>query len=453
MNKNDIKRVIARLEPDNKLEQRLADKLGEKFQRRISYKPVAAIAAGLVIVLGAGAFASYQMNSNIKPKLSMKPQTGSTDSLIALLPANKTPEKSALNNQDGNPASPSAPLPANQATGKSALTSQDGNPDSSSTALPADKAPEKSALTSQDSHANNSSALLPEGQADGKSEVIAPKSSADSSTEMPPENKTTLEPRTMVQSTGVDNSKTPVSEGINEQNEGIYVPKVQLPADTKPNAKMMGLIVYQGRIYLQSALQIDPQNAEKLVGEKLGTTKGTITEWSKQDDYAVELASTVGIQDVYTVKGYDTSFRIMTYEKIDGAVYAYFFECLNGITVKTGNDIFGKFKLENNIESVSYEDFDSWNNGIGNYKFLTKMDGFNNFLAALKDSIPHAQEGLANLFDDQSTTGQKFLSLKLKDGSAVQLRLFKDGYVYYSGVNIVFKIDSPAFNSFWDGLE
>lgn len=236
------------------------------------------------------------------------------------------------------------------------------------------------------------------------------------------------------------------------QSSGIYIPKVQLQENTQTTAKMMGLIVYQGRIYLQSALQLEPDAAENLVGEKIGTTKPNITEWSEQDDYAVEFASTVGIQDVYTVKGYDKSFRIMTYEKTDDSVYAQFYECLNDITVKIGADIFSKLKIEGNIENAEYELFDSWNNGMNELNSITDMNGLEEFIAALNKSVPFEQEGLDSLWEDQSADCQKFINITLKDGTKVQLRVFKEGYVYYNNVNLFFKIDNTVFNKFWDVL-
>jgi hypothetical protein len=58
---------------------------------------------------------------------------------------------------------------------------------------------------------------------------------------------------------------------------------------------MMPLIVYNGRVYTLSGAAINLENGKKILGERLGTTKGNIDEWSKQDEYCKELASTVGI--------------------------------------------------------------------------------------------------------------------------------------------------------------
>ena len=247
-------------------------------------------------------------------------------------------------------------------------------------------------------------------------------------------------------------SKPGGNPGDIAQGSGVYIPKVELSENPNTSAKMMGLIVYQGRIYLQSALQLEPGTAEKFLDEKIGKTKGNITEWSKQEDYAEELASTIGMQDVYTVKGYDKSFRLMAVEKIDGVAYGQFYECLNGLTVKTGADIFGKLKMEGNAEAAKYELFESWNNGKQEVRPLAKLDGLNGFLTALNKSVPYEGDSLPGLWEDQSADSQKFVYITLNDGTEVQLRIFKDGYVYYNNINIFFKVDSTAFASFWNEL-
>lgn len=235
-------------------------------------------------------------------------------------------------------------------------------------------------------------------------------------------------------------------------NEGVYIPKLELQEDTNIKASMIGLIVYQGKIYTQGSM-INPEDAKNLLGEKLGTTKGNITEWSKQEDYAVELASTIGIQDVFEVKGYDKAFRIMSYQEIDGEIYAQIFECLNDMTIVIGSDLYKKFEIENNIKEVAYESFDSWNNGKLEYQPMTNIEGLNDFLIALGAATPYEQETLSNLFEDQSEGNQKFVYITLKDGTSVELRLFKDGYVFYTGAHIFFKVDTIAFESFWNMVE
>ena len=240
--------------------------------------------------------------------------------------------------------------------------------------------------------------------------------------------------------------------------EGIYIPKIQLPKNintgaAKSSADMIGLVVYQGRVYTQTGIKINSENAENLLGEKLGTTKGNIDEWSKQKDYAVEFASTIGKQDVYSVKGYDKNFRIMTYEKINGTMNAQFYECINGITVKTGADIFNKLRIENNIKTSKYKSFESWNNNKQQYENLKNMQILSSFVDKLKYAIPYTQGSKSYFWNDKAETNQKFVYIILKDGSQIQLRLFKDGYIYYDSSHIFFKMEDQTFNKLWDELK
>lgn len=473
MNKEDLKRVIDRLEPDNEMKYRLSVKLRNGLPQRISFKFVAVMAAGLVLIFGAGVLANYQIYENTNANLGMKTPNSSPKPLIALLP--DTPPQKSETDSPNDTSIPSNPLPpVNNSTSQQEIDSSNGNADQSSTAPPVNKSTDKYEIDNLNGSADQSGTLpsvnkttsednTPNSNADiskplppvdkvNPESVVNQKNGTDNSEIIPPKNAAKLPPRPMNQSNLTDSVTTQVTGDINTQNAGIYIPQIQLPTNTKLAAKMMGLIVYQGRIYLQSPSQIDPQQAEQLVGEKLGTTSGNITEWSKQADNTMDLASTIGTQNVYTVKGYDRSFRIMTYENINGEVRASFFECLNDLTVNSGNDIFGKFKMENNIESVQYEGFDSWNNGKGDYHLLTKLDDFNTFLAALEQSIPYNQESLPDLLDSPNTIDQRFLSIHLNDGSSIQLRLFKEGYVYYNGINIFFKVASPSFEALWSEL-
>lgn len=235
--------------------------------------------------------------------------------------------------------------------------------------------------------------------------------------------------------------------------DGIYLPKIELPKKTNVAMNMIGLIVYQGKIYTQTGTKVNPESAEKLLGEKLGTTKGNIDEWSRQDDYAVEFASSIGKQDVYSVKGYDKNFRIMTYEKTNGVIYAEFYECFNGITVKSGADVFAKLKIENRITAVKYENFDSWNHTKQQYKELPQIQIVNSFVNELKNTIPYDQKDLSYLWNDKDETKQKFVYLVLNDGSEVQLRLFKEGYIYYNCSHIFFRMENQVFTNLWNILE
>lgn len=238
-----------------------------------------------------------------------------------------------------------------------------------------------------------------------------------------------------------------------ESQGGIIIPQIKLPEKSNATADMIGLIVYQGRVYTQTGTRMSAEIAEKMRGEKLGTTKGNIDEWSSQKEYAVEFASTVGKQNVYAVRGYDKSFRIMTYGYIEGKVFSELYECFNGITVKTGEDIFGRLKIEDNVKSAVYERFESWNYSKQQYNELKKLDVVNSFVKELKNTVPYTQESHSNLFTDTKDEDQKFVYLMLNDGTEVQLRLFKEGFVFYSNCHLFFKMDSDAFGKLWKELK
>lgn len=241
--------------------------------------------------------------------------------------------------------------------------------------------------------------------------------------------------------------------GTPAAGEGVNLPEIKLPAADSPvQADMVALFVYKGKVYTQAATTITPKAAKLLLGEKLGTTKSGITEWSSQDDYATEFASTIGQTDVYTVKGYDSDFRLMTYQVIDGQAYAEFFENVNGFTVNSGADLLGQLKLDGNIASAKWEKFDSWNNGLQQYTNVTDTAPLAPFLSALSAAKPLAGQPLseAGIYEDPN---QAFLTLTLKDGSEVQLRLFQKGYVKYGMADVFFQVDPAVFGDLWSQVD
>jgi hypothetical protein len=251
----------------------------------------------------------------------------------------------------------------------------------------------------------------------------------------------------------IGNEEANTPPNIISSSDGIYIPKIELPKETNAKIDMIGLIVYQGRIYTQTGTRINNDDAVKLLGEKLGRAKGNLNEWSKQTDYAVEFASSTGEWDVYSVKGYDKSFRIMTYANINGDIYPGFYECINGITVKKGEDIFRKLKIDNNIKSGKYEKFESWNYGKQEYTELKNLQTLNSFVTELNNTTPYAQQSLSYLFNEEGNSNRKFVNITLNDGCQVTLSLFKDGYIYYDYSHVIFKMEHEVFDKLWAELE
>lgn len=238
-------------------------------------------------------------------------------------------------------------------------------------------------------------------------------------------------------------------------DSGLEIPAIELPKNTNGAAMdMMGLIVYNGRIYTQTFTDIDAQSGLNLLGDKLGTTKGNIDEWSKQDEYTIEFASTIGQEDVYTVKGYDKDFRIMTYTQYDDGNYAQFYECLNGITIQNGEDVFGKLKIAGNIIDARYRSYSDWNNGVENYRPISDMVLFNNFIEELNHTKPYSYESLIETIEDSRNDEEyRSIAIELKDGSIVNLVLLKDGHIRYGYTDVYFLMDNEIFQKLWEQLK
>lgn len=249
---------------------------------------------------------------------------------------------------------------------------------------------------------------------------------------------------------GVAKPTAPESE---PREHGVAIPAMQLPK-TNATLDMMGLIVYRHKVYLQTADRMDVVAAKLLLGEKLGTTTGTIDEWSTQADYSHELASTIAPADVYSVKGYDKNVRIMAY--VDDGVngeFAQFYECFNGITLFNGEDMFGKLNVRGHVVSARFRTFDEWNNDILTFHPLNDMTMINEFVDDLYQATPILRgvtpEPIERL---RSNTTFKELALNMKDGSVIRLILLKGGYVYYFYNSVYFKIEEEEFSKIWSAL-
>ncbi len=221
----------------------------------------------------------------------------------------------------------------------------------------------------------------------------------------------------------------------------------KFPAD-EPGfaADMIGLVVYKGKIYTQTGTEIDFAAATNLMDKKIGITRGNIDEWSSQDDYAFELASTIGGGEVYTVKGYDSDFRLL----IMYGSWAAFYECLNGITVSSGEDVFGKLKMADRVSRAVYVSSDNWQTEI--YP-LQDNDLVSRFIEALNLTVPYSTAVLGDSYYHDNTEEWRIIRIILEDGSKVTLRLHQDGYILYGFTDVAFKMESSLFAELWNMLD
>lgn len=245
-----------------------------------------------------------------------------------------------------------------------------------------------------------------------------------------------------------------------EEVDAVYTDKVKLPEDTSDmmSADMIGCLVYQGSVYThatESTIE-DPAIAEPLVGEYVGEATGTLDEWSSQEDWATELASTY-TGPVYKVNGYSEDFRLCIYKHSGDECSLQFFDNYDGIPLHTGVDLFEtRLHIPGNVNHISYLTHYDWNEGNRSNErvFLAEQSAspnrsaesditgmteskFEDFLSELCASPFIRIDHLSNP-DFYNAEIQGHLYLHMNDGTMVELRLIEGGYVGVQDLGWIF---------------
>ena len=266
----------------------------------------------------------------------------------------------------------------------------------------------------------------------------------------------------------------PDKEWPPEPGHGVYIPGIELPERTDGEEfSMIGLIVYQGRIYTSAAWYYNKDAEyiiENLVGDRVGFAKGNIHEWSTQDDFAVELAGSV-YGDVYAVSGYNSWYRLCmignyTDDYGNDVQWANFFECLNGYGMTNGYELFvfgslmdvynGEIRSRN-WSHVKYQDHDNWDyaDPIREYVYHDLKGVSDEDITAFLYELYFGQ------FEDVHETAndnfqfrnerQTHLQVYMDDNTVIELRLFEGGYVGYRHLGWYFvKIPGEAFDTIFN---
>lgn len=241
-------------------------------------------------------------------------------------------------------------------------------------------------------------------------------------------------------------------------NSGLYIPPVELPNTTAGVASdMIGLVVYKGGIYTQAEgyYGADALHIDKLVGKYLGYATGSINEWSKQEEYAEEFASSVAGK-VYEVIGYDTSFRIcvrMEFEDENGGkqLFIEFLDRLNGITLTNGADLFeNRLRISNRISTIQWQSHNDWDNNLGNIQnAVLDTELWEKFLDQInKGTFVNTWNPEISSNTIYNTEKQSHIILTMEDGTVIRLRLIEGGYVGYDALGGYFvQIPRDVFDS------
>lgn len=214
----------------------------------------------------------------------------------------------------------------------------------------------------------------------------------------------------------------------------ITLPKTEHIDGAEVVIDMIGCLVYKGHVYTQGPSYFGdiPPALEQLVGDYIGEAKGTLDEWSTQDDYAKEFASTYS-GSVYSVKGYSEDFRLCIFVNFGDERNLVFLDNFDGIGLTTGKDLFDdRFHIRGNVTDVHYLSHYDWNYvGVTEqaYKKLPVSDEqFNEFIDVLCSS-PFERIDYSESPDFYDTEVQGHLYLDMKDGTRVELTLIDRGYV------------------------
>lgn len=208
--------------------------------------------------------------------------------------------------------------------------------------------------------------------------------------------------------------------------DSVYIPPDPMPEAPEPGvaADMMAFFIYNGRMYVQTGQYADPSLREGYVC----TVKGDIDEWSGADEY-VEGASSIG-GDVYSVKGYDTNFRLCM-DGPDGLIE--FYDCLSDMTLYSGADLFETCLHVENYVGAYYILDANWEENIDNRHELDpeSLEAFVSLLMVSPMQEWSAWSENGDIFDYEYA--EVHLYFELADGTTVPVRLFENGCVMYGG--------------------
>lgn len=233
--------------------------------------------------------------------------------------------------------------------------------------------------------------------------------------------------------------------GIVADENGVTIPQIEVSLSSNSSADMIPFFIYQGRIYVHDEFLY---NADSLVGEYLGTSIGTIDEWTTKDEYVDFAGSIRG--DFYSVNGYAPSFMLCMKNE-DNSISTYVNN--NGITLKYGSELFeGRLHLSENYASVKYQTRNDWYNSIGEPIPLEgNTEEMESFIEALNTAefmrladIP-LEDGETSVYDSKEIY---HLFFEMENGMVIHLRLFEGGYVNYDGINgVCVKMDEKVFEN------
>lgn len=179
------------------------------------------------------------------------------------------------------------------------------------------------------------------------------------------------------------------------------------------------LLNYGGRIYMGVISEQEGVSFDTVCDKKLGTVYGYDSAfWA---DNGEKLTAVEAEAEVYSVKGYDSDFRVCVYVEESGALLL--FENLNGMTVRKGEDIFKKkLNLDKYERAETVKDGEQVKEELDIDGFLKKICEAE-FVSPSAEGVPKA--GADCLYE---------VVFYDKAGLANTLKVYDGGYVEYDAL-------------------
>ncbi len=254
-----------------------------------------------------------------------------------------------------------------------------------------------------------------------------------------------------------------------EAPQGVSIPREEIELPTPKGAMFswaFAFLVGPDRTYIGYETSMDIAEAEQhdLLGAQIGTTSGSDEElyWVEHPEaYQNVFASNIGADcSVYTVNGYDPSFRLAVvqsyteytgenHEEVSGTV-VYILDKLNGIALQSGFDLFSKrLHLRERMVSAVWQSYKAWYHG--SQTFYPPDSVTPEQWTAFFDALDNAP------FEDTSdikpplykSDNQKHLVFTLSDSLTVTLYLYADGYVSLESSSYKVKMPGDAFDAIY----
>lgn len=231
------------------------------------------------------------------------------------------------------------------------------------------------------------------------------------------------------------------------------ITKSGLPKSSVISGSLAVYLYYNKRVYTQGEFFTEKESsvAKSLLGKYLGNANGSINEKSQQNERLTEFASTCKGK-VYTVKGYDSNFRLCLVspaENNSDEESVMFLESLSDISLKTGKDLYGtRLHLKENFVSAQYQLDADWDTNKRIYHAISADMG--EFIQELYSS-PFVKKSVKINTEQQEV----HLYLHMRDGTIFELQLFNDGCVKYHPMHgtVYVQMSGKAFRSVFNACK